>query len=256
MSLALYTKNLAVGYAGKPVLEDVNISLNKGEIMALIGPNGAGKSTLLRTLARQLNILNGNIYLDDKDINEYKRDDFARKVAVVFTDRVKGELMTCKDVVESGRYPYTGFMGKLSDKDKQIVARVMEDVRILDIGDKDYNAISDGQRQRVMLARALCQEPEIIILDEPTSYLDVKYKLEFLMILEEMKKKSDLTVIMSVHELDLARRFADKVVCIKDGKVDREGSSSEVIEEDYINELFGISSELTDYARDKQISVL
>ncbi|MCR4687378.1 MAG: ABC transporter ATP-binding protein [Lachnospiraceae bacterium] len=256
MEKALYTKNLAVGYAGKPVLEDVNISLNKGEIMALIGPNGAGKSTLLRTLARQLNILNGNVYLDDKDINEYKRDDLARKVAVVFTDRVKGELMTCKDVVESGRYPYTGFMGKLSDNDKQIVARVMEDVRIHDIGDKDYNAISDGQRQRVMLARALCQEPEIIILDEPTSYLDVKYKLEFLMILEEMKKKSDLTVIMSVHELDLARRFADKVVCIKDGKVDREGSSSEVIEEDYINELFGISSELTDYARDKQISVL
>ena len=145
-------------------------------------------------------------------------------MAVVFTEKMKTELMTCEDVVSTGRYPYTGHFGILSKEDHDAVREAMELVHVTEIRHQDFTKISDGQRQRVMLARAICQEPEIIILDEPTSFLDVKYKLEFISVLQELQIKKGLTVIMSLHELELAKIVSDKILCIKEGYVERCGT--------------------------------
>ena len=145
-------------------------------------------------------------------------------------------------MVATGRYPYTGRFGLLGDEDRRIIRQVMDMVNVTAIKDQDFTRISDGQRQRVMLARAICQEPEIIVLDEPTSYLDVRYKLEFLSILQRMKREKNLTVIMSLHELELAERVSDKILCINGRYVDRYGTPREIFTRGYISDLFSIES--------------
>ena len=199
------TKKMCVGYDNKLLIKDMEIKLREGEILCLIGPNGAGKSTVLKSIAGQLGLLGGTVYLGEDDLSEMKAEELAKRMSVVFTERVRVELKSCRDMVATGRYPYTGWFGILSEEDERIVDEVMRLTHITDISEKDFGKISDGQKQRVMLARAICQEPEIVILDEPTSYLDIKYKLEFLLLLQEMREKRGLTVIMSLHELELAK---------------------------------------------------
>ena len=186
--------------------------------------------------------MSGTIYLDKSDVVTMNGNEFAKKMAVVLTDKLKTELMTCYDVVATGRYPYTGRFGVLSDEDKKAVDEAMELVNVSQIKDKDFTKISDGQRQRVMLSRAICQQPEIIVLDEPTSYLDIKYKLEFLSILQRLKRQKNLTVIMSLHELDMAKRVSDHILCIDGRYVDRYGTPEEVFTDQYVSGLFGITA--------------
>lgn len=233
-------KKMCVGYNNQPLIKEIEIKLLKGEILSLIGPNGAGKSTVLKSIAGQLPLLEGNIQLGKYILSEMKRNELAKNMSVVFTERLKAEMKTCREVVATGRYPYTGWFGGLSKEDEQIVDKVMELVHITAISEQGFNKISDGQKQRVMLARAICQEPEIVILDEPTSYLDIKYKLEFLSILQELKEKTRLTVIMSLHELELAKLISDKILCLKGEYVERYGTPEEIFESDFIEQLFDI----------------
>lgn len=235
-------EKLSVGYHRRPLIENIEIGLEKGEILTLIGPNGAGKSTVLKSIVGQLELIAGTVYLDKQNVGKMSGAERSQNMAVVLTEKLRTEMMTCEDVVETGRYPYTGRFGILSAADRQVVEEAMELVQVTSIRNQDFTRISDGQRQRVMLARAICQEPEIIILDEPTSYLDVKYKLEFLSILQEMRKKKQMTVIMSLHELELASRVSDKILCINGTCVERFGSPEKVFEQGYISRLFGISS--------------
>lgn len=236
-----FTKKMCVGYDHKPLIKDMEIALQEGEILCLIGPNGAGKSTVLKSIAGQLKLLDGAAYIGKDDLSQIRADELAKRMSVVFTERVKAELKSCRDMVATGRYPYTGWFGILSEDDKRIVDEVMELTHITDIGEKDFDKISDGQKQRVMLARAICQEPEIVILDEPISYLDIKYKLEFLLLLQEMREKKGLTVIMSLHELDLAKIISDKILCLKGEYVQRYGTPEEIFESDFIERLFDIN---------------
>lgn len=235
-------ESLSVGYHKQPLIENMEFGLEKGEILTLVGPNGAGKSTVLKSIAGQLALIGGTTYLDEKSIANMSGTERAQNMAVVLTQKLRTEMMTCEDVVATGRYPYTGRFGILSETDRQVVKEAMDLVHVTAIREQDFTQISDGQRQRVMLARCLCQEPEIIILDEPTSYLDVKYKLEFLSILQEMRKKKKLTVIMSLHELELAARISDKILCINGKYVEKFGRPEEVFEQGYISQLFSISS--------------
>ena len=237
------TKRMCVGYENRPLIKNMEIALAKGEILSLIGPNGAGKSTVLKSIARQLQLLGGTVSLGDTVISEMKGNELARKMSVVFTQKVRVELKSCRDVVATGRYPYTGWFGVLSKEDEKIVDEVMELTHITEIGGQDFNKVSDGQRQRVMLARAICQEPEIIVLDEPTSYLDIRYKLEFLSILQEMRKKKALTVVMSLHELELAKIVSDKILCLKGEYIERYGTPEEIFETDFIRRLYGMEDD-------------
>lgn len=236
-----HTEGLTVGYDGVPLINDIEISLKRGEILTLIGPNGAGKTTILKSIIRQLAPLGGVVYLDGRSMEEMSAKEISTRMSVVLTERVKPELMSCEDVVATGRYPYTGTFGILSEEDHKIVRESMALVHISELADRNFSRISDGQKQRVMLARAICQDPDIIILDEPTSFLDIKYKLEFLSILQNMSRTRNLSVIMSLHELDLAGRISDKVICIKGDKVDRFGTPEEIFTKGYIPCLYGMT---------------
>lgn len=235
-------QDLTVGYNGKPLIHDICIGIEKGEIVTLIGPNGSGKSTILKSITRQLRVIGGKVYFADKNLHKLSYKALSTQMAVVLTDRMKPELMTCHDVVATGRYPYTGRLGILSREDEEKVDSAMEAVHAQELGGRDFNAISDGQKQRVLLARAICQEPEIIILDEPTSFLDVRHKLELLSILRGMAKEKKITVIMSLHEIDLAQKISDKIMCVKGDVISHYGVPEEIFREEIIRDLYEIDN--------------
>jgi len=236
-----FTQKLTVGYDKKPLVRDIEIRLQKGRILTLIGPNGSGKSTILKTITKYLSSIAGTIYIDGRSIGELTNRDLAERVSVVLTQRVKAELLTCREAVETGRYPYTGKLGILGDEDKKQVKKAMELVHVTDLADRDFFAVSDGQRQRVLLARAICQEPEIIVLDEPTSFLDIRYELELLTILRTMAKERGIAVVMSLHELDLAQRVSDDVLCVKGETIAHYGTAREIFRKDLIESLYDLT---------------
>lgn len=238
MQAYLKTDALCVGYDGKALIRDVALCVQRGKIVTLIGPNGSGKSTILKTVISQLPAISGSVFLDGKQMQEHSRNDIAKRMAILMTARMDPELMTCRDVVSSGRYPYTGRLGLLRAEDKQIVEQSLAQADALSFADKPFQAVSDGQRQRILLARALCQQPELIVLDEPTSYLDIRYKLELLSILKRMVREKKLAVLMSLHELELAARVSDVVVCVAGDRIDRIGTPEEIFTRDYIAELY------------------
>lgn len=235
-----YTENLSVGYRGVPLIRDIRLRMERGQILTLIGPNGAGKTTILKTIIRQLAPLTGVAYLDGRDLAAQSGREIAKKMSVVLTGRFRPEMMTCREVVETGRYPYTGTFGRLSRADHQAVKRSMELVHVKELSEENFGKISDGQRQRVMLARALSQEPELIVLDEPTSFLDIRHKLEFLSLLQKLCKEQKLSVILSLHELDLAERISDQIACVKGDRIDRFGPPEKIFTPGYISRLYGI----------------
>ena len=235
------TSQLTVGYDGKPLIRDITIGIARGEIVTLIGPNGAGKSTILKSITRQLKAIGGTVALDGQNLSGLSHKELATRMAVVLTQRMKPELMTCRDIVATGRYPYTGRLGLLTKQDEEKVSEAMETVHALELSHRDFNAVSDGQRQRILLARAICQEPEIIILDEPTSYLDIRHKLELLSILRSMAKEKGITVIMSLHEIDLAQKISDKIICVKGDTIGSYGTPEEVFDEEKIRQLYNIT---------------
>ena len=234
----LQTDALSVGYNGKTLISKVALSVQRGRIVTLIGPNGSGKSTILKTIIGQLPSISGSVFLDGADMRSRSRGDVARRMAILMTARMDPELMTCRDVVSSGRYPYTGKLGILTAEDRKIVDESLRRTDAEAFADRPFQAVSDGQRQRILLARALCQQPELIVLDEPTSYLDIRYKLELLTILKRMVREEDLAVLMSLHELDLARRVSDTVVCVAGDHIDRVGPPEEIFTRDYIAKLY------------------
>ncbi|MDY4954762.1 MAG: ABC transporter ATP-binding protein [Candidatus Onthomonas sp.] len=239
--LILHTRDLAVGYGGKALIDDIALTVRPGEILTLIGPNGAGKSTILKTITRQLKPVAGAIWLDGKALSGLPERDLARTMSILMTERVDPERMTCEDVVSAGRYPYTGRLGILSAQDRAQVAAAMELVHVAELRDREFSQISDGQRQRVMLARAICQEPKVLLLDEPTSYLDVRHKLELLAILKELALKQHVAVVMTLHELDLAQKSSDKILCVRQGQIDRYGTPEEIFSDGYIQQLYDIT---------------
>ena len=239
----LYTARLAVGYGGKPLIENLCMHVRRGEIMTLIGPNGAGKSTILKTLARQLTPMAGAVYLDKQALGQMAEKELAQRLAIVTTERIDPELMTCRDIVSTGRHPYTGRLGLLRAEDRTIVENALAQVHAGELAELPFAQVSDGQRQRVLLARALCQQPDVILLDEPTSFLDIHHKLELLDILKNLVRQQRLAVVMSLHELDLAQRVSDTVVCVEKNGALRMGPPEQIFTEENIRALYGLTQE-------------
>ena len=238
MKLALELDNLSVGYGRRVLLKDLCASILPGQILTLIGPNGAGKSTILKTISHHLARMGGVVRVGGEDIERMDGHELAKRLSVVLTERVRPELMTCYDVAASGRYPYTGRFGLLTAQDRDVIAQSLALVHAETLADKPFARVSDGQRQRVLLARALCQEPEILVLDEPTSFLDIRHKLELLSTLKELVAERQLAVVLSLHELDLAQRVSDLVVCVHNNSIEKVGPPEEVFTEDYIARLY------------------
>lgn len=236
-------RELAIGYGKTPLLSDICLGVQPGQILTLIGPNGAGKSTLLKTLAGQLAPMGGTVLLAGKDLTAYTGTQRAQKLALMAPHSRRMELTTCFDFVSAGRYPYTGRLGILSAGDRQQVHRALELVGAAQLADRDFNRISDGQRQRILLARALCQQPEVILLDEPTSFLDIKGKIELLTILGTLAHTQKLAVILSLHELELAEKIADTVVCVSPGGVSGVLTPEQAFQPENIRTLYGLTEQ-------------
>ena len=236
------TRDLAVGYNGHILIHDIDIQIEKGKILTLIGPNGAGKSTILKTITRHLVSLHGTVHIGRNEISAWTPREMEKQVAVVLTGRIRPELMTCAEVVAMGRYPYTNMLGRLSPEDKRIVEDALRRVHAMDLAGQDFSTLSDGQRQRILLARAICQQPEVIVLDEPTAYLDIRHKIELLDILREMAQEKNITVIMSLHEIDLAAKISDYLICVKGETIAAFGTPEDVLKQGAIEALYDIQS--------------
>jgi len=213
--VTLTLENLSIGYRPrrgeeKPVLKGINACLNKGELTCLLGLNGSGKSTLLRTLCRFQNPLHGRVLLFGEDISLFSKRAMSSMVAVVLTDRISGSGLTVREAVSLGRYPYTGYFGSLSDVDERIIDKSLSSVDILSFESRCLSSLSDGERQKVMIAKALAQECPVIILDEPTSFLDISSRTEVFILLKQLAVEADKSILLSTHDVDLARRYADK----------------------------------------------
>ena len=236
-------EDLAIGYGKTPLMEHIGLDVGKGTILTLIGPNGAGKSTLLKTLAAQLAPQGGAVLLDGKNLADYSGPERARKMALMVPHTRRTELTTCFEMASAGRYPYTGRLGVLSAEDKRQVHAALALVGAEALAGRDFNRISDGQRQRILLARALCQQPEVILLDEPTSFLDIKGKIELLTILKELAHTGQLAVILSLHELELAEKIADTVVCVSPGGVSGVLTPEQAFQPENIRTLYGLTEQ-------------
>lgn len=236
------THDLSVGYSGRPLIEKINLSIEKGRILTLIGPNGSGKSTILKTITKHLEKIAGVVTIENDNISKWSNKELAKRLSVMLTERIDPELMTCEQVVAMGRYPYTNHFASLTPGDRQVVEESLHMVRAEELAERPFTDISDGQRQRIMLARAICQQPEIIVLDEPTSYLDIRHKIELLDILRKMAREKNVAVVMSLHEIDLAAKISDQIICVKGDRIRLFGTPEQVFTGERVKELYELES--------------
>jgi iron complex transport system ATP-binding protein len=221
MNKILHTENLAIGFpqGRKPLVlhEHINLAVGAGELICLIGPNGAGKSTLLRTLSGIHPPINGKVLVNNKNISQYNNKELARTVGLVLTERNFGAIRVF-DLVSLGRYPYTGFFARLTNMDYRIVLEVLAETGLTQFRKKTFNKLSDGEKQKVMIARVLAQQTPLIILDEPTAFLDLPAKFEIYRMLSALAHENNKAILMTTHDLELALKFADKIWLLEQGK--------------------------------------
>lgn len=237
-------EKIEVGYTSKLIIDDLTIEIPSGKLTAIIGQNGCGKSTLLKAMGRILDIKKGSIYLDCKDIHKLPTKELAKKMAILPQSPVAPEGITVEELISYGRFPYQKGLGKLSKEDKKIIDWAMEVTSLKEYHDASVENLSGGQRQRVWIAMALAQETEIILLDEPTTYLDMSYQLEVLELLNDLNKEQGSTIIMVLHDLNLAAKFADYMIALKEGKVISAGSPKEVMTKEVLREVFNIEANI------------
>lgn len=234
----LHSEGLSVGYRA-PVLREVNLDFGSGQFIALLGPNGAGKTTLLRTLSRHLKPLAGKIEVLGRDLDTLSALELARLVAVCLTDNAKPPLLSVDEFVALGRYPHTGMMGRLSLHDAEIVERSLAAVTASGLSGRLVEQLSDGERQKVVLARALAQEPKLMLLDEPTAHLDLKHRIEVMGILRSLCRSHGLTVLASLHDIDVAAKVSDRVLLVQNGGIRDYGLPETVLTSETVAELYG-----------------
>jgi iron complex transport system ATP-binding protein len=240
---ALRTVDLVVGYQVRrrqcPLLSGLNVSAHAGELVCLLGPNGIGKSTLLRTISRLQPALGGRVEIAGSNIRNWNPIELARKVGVVLTERVAVGALSGRQIVELGRYPHVGWAGRLSLRDHKVVEWALDASGAAHLAGRDSNKLSDGERQRLMIARAMAQEPAILILDEPTAFLDVASRVEIMGLLRALAAEENLAIIISTHDLELALRMADTIWLVMRGGHFQSGVPEDMIIEGYVEKALG-----------------
>lgn len=241
-STALHVKDVSVGYGERTVLDTLNVDIKRGAVTSIVGPNGCGKSTLLRTMSRLLNPTKGEIVLDGKSIHDIPTRKLATQLGLLPQTPIAPDGIVVADLVGRGRTPHQGILGRWSQQDYDIVAEALETTGISDLAERSIDELSGGQRQRVWIAMALAQRTETLLLDEPTTYLDVKHQLDVLDLLTELNHDRGTTIVMVLHDLNLAARYSDELVAVSGGKVFAHGHPREVITKENVKSVFGIDS--------------
>ena len=236
----LEAQELTCSYAGHPIISQISMQVHPGEVLALIGPNGVGKSTLLRTLARLMRPRQGNVVLASRDIWQISARDTARELA--FAPQSAGEPWagTVEQMVALGRAPHRGWLLPLNAQDAQVTHQALELVGLLHLRNRISTKLSGGEQQRMVLARVLAQEPCVLLLDEPTAHLDLKYQTDILSLVRRLARQKDLAVIVSLHDLNLAAIYADRVALLSDGKLAAIGSPGEVLTSERLTQVYGV----------------
>lgn len=237
----LTCRDLTVGYKDKAVLKDLNLTFEAGRFISLLGPNGAGKTTLLRTLSRHLEPISGDIEMAGRPLAHMTAMDLAKFMAVVLTDKVSPPLLTVFEFVALGRYPHTDFLGRMGTVDHAAVQSALAAVHAEDLARRPFADLSDGERQKALVARALAQDPKLLLLDEPTIHLDLKHRMEVMAILRDLCREQGITVVASLHDVDVAAKVSDQVALVKNGTITAWGPPEAVLKRSTVAELYDFS---------------
>lgn len=240
----LRAEQITIAYGGNEIVKQLNLQIPDGKITAIIGPNGCGKSTLLKALARILSVKQGAVLLDGKEIAKESTKKVAQNLAILPQVLDIPEGLTVEELVSYGRFPYQKGMGRMESDDWRAIEWALQVTGVDHFRHREVDALSGGQRQRVWIAMALAQETEIILLDEPTTYLDLCYQLEVLELLKRLNVNEKRTIVMVIHDLNQAARFADYLVAMKEGKIVREGTAYQVMTAEVLREVFRIDAEM------------
>ncbi len=250
--VSLSTENLQIGYGDKTIVENLNLQINKGEITTIIGANGCGKSTILKTLARVHAAKSGIVYLDGKMIHKVPTKEIAKKMAVLPQSPEAPNGLTVYELISFGRSPHQSGFGRLSDNDRKVIQWALEVTGLTLFVDYPVDALSGGQRQRAWIAMAIAQETDLLLLDEPTTYLDMAHQLEILQLLEKLNKEQNRTIVMVIHDLNHASRFSHQMVALRSGNIVKEGTAEEVMTPEVLKTVFQIDAEIVKDPRTKK----
>ncbi len=241
---SITTTNLAIAYEDKLIVNGLNMNIPKGKITTIIGPNGCGKSTVLKTVGRILKPKEGLVYLNGDDIRNLSTKEVAQKMAILPQSPQAQGGLTVGELVSYGRFPHKKGFGKLSPEDKKVIEWALDITKLTELEVTMVDNLSGGQRQRVWIAMALAQQTDLILLDEPTTYLDMAYQLEVLELLYNLNRKQSCTIVMVLHDLNLAARFADYMIAIRSGNIVKCGTPKEIMTNKVLKDTFNIDAEI------------
>ncbi len=237
-------RSISVGYEDNTILKNLDIIIPSGKFSVLIGPSGCGKSTLLKSFARLLKPKKGDVVLDGKSIYDIPTQRLSREIGLLPQSPIVPAGITVADLVARGRFPYQKLFGQLTKTDYQAIASAMEAMGVADLADKPVDSLSGGQRQRVWIALVLAQDTDILLLDEPTTYLDIAYQVEILDCLAKLNKAKKTTIVAILHDINLSIRYADHIFAMKKGRLIAEGEPKDIITTDLMKEVYGIESDI------------
>ncbi|MCR8845119.1 ABC transporter ATP-binding protein [Paenibacillus sp. SC116] len=240
----LRTEQLRIGYNDTVIVDNLNVSIPTGKITALVGSNGSGKSTILKTMSRIMRPSGGNVLLDGRSIHEQSTKEVAKQMAILPQNPTAPEGLTVSELISYGRFPHQKGFGSMTKEDREVVQWAIEVTGLTVFHDRPVDQLSGGQRQRAWIAMALAQQTDILFLDEPTTFLDMAHQLEVLQLLNKLNEEEGRTIIMVVHDLNHASRYAQHMVAIKSGTVICEGSPQEVVTQDVLRQVFGIEADI------------
>lgn len=242
----LQGENLTLSYDKKIVIQDLNLIIPQGELTVIIGPNACGKSTLLRTLSRLISPQSGNVLLNGKQINDYATKDVARQLGLLPQSSVAPGDILVEDLVGRGRYPHHHLFSRWGEADRQAVNEAMQATGISELADRQVDTLSGGQRQRVWIAMVLAQQTPLLLLDEPTTWLDITHQIDLLELMQDLNRKLGRTLVVVLHDLNHACRYATHLIAMGDGKIIAEGPPSKIVTTDLIKNVFGLRCMIID----------